>query len=112
MGETMSALQAEKSALKSMADQYKQTNDEKDVAIAELTAKLKQAEDALSAYLNRLREDKQTQTDLSAKWIDNAKMQLANLDNVFAENEELRKLASKNDDRLLELADENKILLD
>merc|ERR1719356_1484189 len=38
-------------------------------------------------------------------------MQLANLDNVFKENEELRKLASKNDDRLLVLVDEIDILL-
>merc|ERR1719242_715165 len=110
--EALDALNAEKQELKSMMERLKNSNSVKDDEISALAAKLKEAEDALAAYLNRPREDKQTQTDLSGKWIQNAKMQLANLDNVFKENEELRKLATKNDDRLLELADENKLLLD
>merc|ERR1712176_52011 len=110
--EAIDALNAEKASMKEMLDKLKNENSDKDSEIDRLKQALEDAEKKLNDYLNRPRSDKQTQTDLSGKWIENAKMQLANLDNVFKENDELRKLASKNDDRLLELADENKILLD
>merc|ERR1712228_689434 len=110
--EALNALNAEKDSLRAMMQKLKASESEKDDKIAALIKKLKDAENKLAAYLNRPCDDKQTQTDLSGKWIKNAAMQLTNLDNVFAENEELRRLASKNDDRLLELADENRVLLD
>merc|ERR1712228_345942 len=110
--EALNALNAEKDSLRAMMQKLKASEREKDDKIAALIKKLQDAENKLAAYLNRPCDDKQTQTDLSGKWIKNAAMQLTNLDNVFAENEELRRLASKNDDRLLELADENRVLLD
>merc|ERR1712228_300343 len=110
--EALNALNAEKDSLRAMMQKLKASESEKDDKIAALIKKLQDAENKLAAYLNRPCDDKQTQTDLSGKWIKNAAMQLTNLDNVFAENEELRRLASKNDDRLLELADENRVLLD
>merc|ERR1719410_3372142 len=95
-----------------MVDSLKEEGSSKDDEIARLKKALEEAQQALDSHLNRPREDKETMTELTGKWIENSKMQLANLDNVFKENEELRKLATKNDDRLLELADENKVLLD
>jgi len=110
--EALDALNAEKAELRKMLDDMKAKGKSKDDEIAALKKALADAEKKLADYMNRPRDDKETQTDLSGKWIENAKMQLANLDNIFKENDELRKLASKNDDRLLELAEENKILLD
>eukprot|EP01084_Bolivina_argentea_P139204 244892_1 len=110
--EAFDALTEEKNAIKEMLEKQKVKNAEKDAEIAQLRKALQDAEKRLNDYLNRPRDDKQTQTDLSGKWIENAKMQLSNLDNIFKENEELRKLATKNDDRLLQLADENRVLLD
>merc|ERR1719242_1114709 len=95
-----------------MVDSLKEEGSSKDDEIARLKRELEEAQQALDAHLNRPVEDKQTQTELTGKWIENSRMQLNNLDNIFKENEELRKLATKNDDRLLELADENQILLD
>lgn len=110
--EALDALNAEKDELKKMLEAAKAKNNDKDDEIARLKQALADAEKKLEDYLNRPRDDKETQTDLSGKWIENAKMQLSNLDNIFKENEELRRLATKNDDRLLELAEENKVLLD
>eukprot|EP01083_Nonionella_stella_P055986 147641_1 len=117
--DALSALTQEKAQLKKMCDDLKGKMNDRDDEIARLKdeiARLKKAladaKKALDDLVNRARDDKQTQTDLSGKWIDNARMQLANLDNVFRENDELRQLATKNDERLLELADENKVLLD
>jgi len=109
---TMDALTAEKDSFKDMIKDLRTKNKNKDDEIAALKAALADAEKKLADYLNRPRDDKETQTELSGKWIENAKMQLSNLDNIFKENEDLRKLASKNDERLLELAEENKVLLD
>ena len=110
--EAIDALTEEKKALREMLDKIKSANKDKDSEIADLRKALADAEKRLNDYMNRPRDDKQTQTDLSGKWIQNAQMQLSNLDNIFKENEELRRLATKNDDRLLVLADENAILLD
>eukprot|EP01084_Bolivina_argentea_P081445 147474_1 len=110
--DALSALTQEKAQLKKMCDDLKGKMNDRDDEIARLKKALADAKKALDDLVNRARDDKQTQTDLSGKWIDNARMQLANLDNVFRENDELRQLATKNDERLLELADENKVLLD
>jgi len=110
--EAMEALSSEKTQFKEMVDKLKAEGAEKDDEIERLKQALAEAEQKLHDHLNRPQEDKQTQTEVGGKWIENATMQLNNLDNVFKENEELRKLATKNDDRLIQLADENQVLLD
>ena len=110
--EAIEALNAEKDELRQMLEAAKATNNEKDDEIERLEQALADAVKELEDHLNRPRDDKETQTDVSGKWMENATMQLANIDNIFKENDELRRLASKNDDRLIELAEENKVLLD
>lgn len=55
--------------------------------------------------MNRPREEKETQTIIQGK-------KLKDIDSIFKENEELRKLVTMNDDRLVELVEENQVLLD
>merc|ERR1712087_1028309 len=95
-----------------MVDTLKEEGSSKDDEIARLQKALEEAQQALDGHLNRPREDKATMTELTGKWIEKSRMQLNNLDNIFKENEELRKLATKNDERLLQLAEENQVLLD
>jgi len=110
--EALEALSSEKTQFKEMADRLKAEGAAKDDEIERLKEALAAAEQQLSDHLNRPRDDKETQTEVSGKWIESAKMQINSLDSVYRENEELRRLATKNDDRLVELADENQVLLD
>ena len=115
----MADLQAQLDAMREELKNSGQSNSQKDDEINRLNEELermkqalKDAEDKINKYLNRDRDVKAVQTNITGAWFNDVNMRLGEIDDIKADNERLKELAHRNDARLDELADENKGLLD